>query len=501
VASSTVAGACHAPFTSLYLTPHGDVLACCQNNSHPLGNITRTSLLDIWRGEAADHLRDAVAVHDLTLGCRFCAWQIEDDNPQGALARAFDHLEVTEARPAWPTRLEFALSNTCNLECIMCTGEWSSRIRSRREGRPPLPKVYDDAFFEDLRTFLPHLHEAKFLGGEPLLAAESLRVLDLIVDDGLEVSCHLTTNGTQWNPRVERILDRLPVSLAVSLDGVTRETVERVRQGASYDELMANLARYREYTQARGTTLDLTFCLMRQNWHEFGAYLRFADEWGCQVWVNTVVHPSFSPYGLDPASFDEMLATLEAEDERRRAELGRNRQVWIDELERLRHWHRRGEQPAGDGREDELYFQPVPLPTRYRSEDPRPAVDPAEALDRVQEGLEGAEAAVLHCDATDQVVAVQGGTFMGLAVDECTGHTFAEVAEAMGQRNGEHIWVVKEDLTDGCLIRHVVFVTADGRSTYLALHTYPGGTDQAGSLNAAAWTTQPPAWADDPAVL
>jgi MoaA/NifB/PqqE/SkfB family radical SAM enzyme len=482
----------------MYLTPHGDVLACCENNSHPLGNITRSSLLDIWRGAPADRLRDAVAVDDLSVGCRYCAWQLEDGNPTGVLARNFDHLPVTSARPAWPVRLELALSNTCNLECIMCTGEWSSKIRSRREGRPPLPKVYDDAFFEDLRAFLPHLREIRFLGGEPLLAAECLRVLDLIVDEGHTIDCHLTTNGTQWNPRVQRIFERLPISLAVSLDGVTPATVERVRQGARHAELMANLDRYRAYTQARGTTLDLTFCFMRQNWHEFGDYLQFADDLGCRVWVNTVAHPSFSPYGLDRERFDAMLATLDGEDERRRAELGLNRQVWVDELERLRHWHRR--RTGGEGGPDDLYFQPVPLPTRYRDAEGHRAVDLDAARRRVAQGLEDAEVAVLHCDAADMVVGVDGETFMGLREEDWTGISFADLAEQLGRRHGEHIWVVKQDLADGCLIRHTVFLTAEGQATYLALHTYPGDGG-AGSVNVAAWTTRPPAWANDPAVL
>ena len=31
----------------------------------------------------------------------------------------------------WPTMLELELSNLCNLECVMCNGELSSKIRPR----------------------------------------------------------------------------------------------------------------------------------------------------------------------------------------------------------------------------------------------------------------------------------------------------------------------------------------------------------------------------------
>ena len=33
----------------------------------------------------------------------------------------------------YPSVLEFELINTCNLECVMCTGEYSSLIRAKRE--------------------------------------------------------------------------------------------------------------------------------------------------------------------------------------------------------------------------------------------------------------------------------------------------------------------------------------------------------------------------------
>ncbi|MCB1041280.1 MAG: SPASM domain-containing protein, partial [Acidimicrobiales bacterium] len=222
---------CHAPSTSMYLDPRGEVRACCQNMWQRLGNITEVGLLEMWRGLRVQTLRRAMAVGDLSHGCERCAVHIDAGRPEAAYARVFDHLPVEEAEPAWPQQLEFALSNACNLQCVMCNGDLSSAIRVHREGRQPLPVVYDDSFFEELDLFLPHLRSAAFLGGEPFLGRESLRVLQRLAELPTRPRCSITTNGTQWNDRIHRIVSSLPMHVTVSLDGASTSTYESIRVG------------------------------------------------------------------------------------------------------------------------------------------------------------------------------------------------------------------------------------------------------------------------------
>src|SRR5262249_33725194 len=158
----------------------------------------------------------------------------------------FDRFSVDAVDPEWPQMIEFAGSNNCNFECIMCSGELSSTIRANRERLPPLPKLYTDQFFDDLRPFLPHLRQAKFLGGEPFLGQECFRIWDMILEDGLETQCHVTTNASQYNAKVERVLEALPVSVSVSVDGATKETVEKIRVNSHFETLLSNLHRFRE---------------------------------------------------------------------------------------------------------------------------------------------------------------------------------------------------------------------------------------------------------------
>ena len=329
--------ACKAPTTSMYLDPRGEVRACCQNLWQRLGNITETSLLEMWRGIRMDTLRSAVDGGDLSHGCERCAVHIDAGHPEAAYARAFDWLEPDDDQPAWPRQLEFALSNACNLQCTMCNGDLSSAIRVHREGRAPLPTVYDDAFFQELDLFLPHLRSAAFLGGEPFLGRESLRVMHRLAELPAPPLCSITTNGTQWNDRIHRIVDTLPMHVTVSIDAVSTALFESIRKGASHRVVLTNLDRFREAVRPAGGRVSVAFCMMRDNWREFGDLLQWADQLDVDVFVNGVSHPpEMSMVHATRSELVAIVAALDDQDRLLQRLLGRNLDVWNTELGVLR---------------------------------------------------------------------------------------------------------------------------------------------------------------------
>ena len=329
--------ACYAPYTSLYFNTNGDVVACCKNTSYVLGNIADEGLEQIWRGKKAQAMRKAVRDYKLGIGCDFCEWQIKGGQYDQVYATTFDQLPASEGAE-WPAMMEFTLSNTCNLACIMCYGVLSSTIRAHREKLPPLPRVYGDAFFADLRKFLPHLKIAKFFGGEPFLGQENFRVWDMMIEDGIQIPCHITTNATTWNKKVEAVLQALPCVIHVSLDGTTKQTVESIRVNTVHEVLLENVERFLAYSRTRpGAGMSLTYCLMRQNWHEFGEYLKFGEQRALSVYINTVIDPPDCSLYTLPA--DELKAIAQKMEEQDRAHgysaLPRNGRVWTSAIQAL----------------------------------------------------------------------------------------------------------------------------------------------------------------------
>ncbi|WP_263374473.1 radical SAM protein [Granulicella aggregans] len=328
---------CYAPYTSLYFDTSGDVRVCCHNWSNIVGNVTRNSLDEIWKGTAIAAIRSAVKRLDFKRGCQFCEWHLSTRQFLHAPITKWDKFTVTSETPEWPKLMEFSISNQCNLECVMCDGKSSSAIRQRREKLPPIPRVYGDKFFEELRSYLPHLQQAKFLGGEPFLQTECFRVWEMLLEERIRLPVTVTTNGTHYNSQVERVLDSMPVGIVVSLDAMSKETYEDIRVNADHGKVMENVRRFRSYSRLNKTTFGLTYCLMRRNWQEFADFCVFCEQMECVVWVNIVRRPPhLSLYTLDADDLSQIVDIMEKQGHMLKLAMGGNYPVWENEIDRLR---------------------------------------------------------------------------------------------------------------------------------------------------------------------
>jgi radical SAM protein with 4Fe4S-binding SPASM domain len=334
---------CYAPHVQLSFSPNGDVSACCISRSHVLGNVQTDALDDIWKGPRIEAFREMLRDYAFPSGCESCRWSLEAENFVDHPIRYFDDVPIAEGGE-WPSRLEFALSNTCNLGCVMCNGEFSSVLRAK-EGLPPLPRAYGESFFSDLARYLPHAKSLTFLGGEPFLQPEAFRIWDMLIDRNLGIPCHVTTNGSIYDRRVERALHHLPFDIAVSVDGVTKETIESIRVNVKYETLMENIERFNGYARGRADRfpalrrprLQLNYCVMRQNWREVGDFFLFAEELGCAVWKVFVTNPpGCSLFTLPPGELEPVVSALEVRSEEMNERLTLNRDVWFAMVEEAR---------------------------------------------------------------------------------------------------------------------------------------------------------------------
>jgi hypothetical protein len=73
----------------------------------------------------------------------------------------------------------------------------------------------------------------------------------------------------------------------VSVDGATRETFERIRRGARFDRVLANLDHL-----ATRAPVRMAFCLSTQSWWELPDVLLLGEGRGIEVNVNLVTEPA-----------------------------------------------------------------------------------------------------------------------------------------------------------------------------------------------------------------
>jgi MoaA/NifB/PqqE/SkfB family radical SAM enzyme len=426
--------ACYAPTASMYFDQFGKVRACCQNSGTRLGDVTTQTLREIWESVDADRLRSALAVRDFSEGCGFCKWQADEHTYRTMYSRNFDHLRVASRAPEWPMQMEFSLTNACNLQCVMCNGDLSSAIRANRERRAPLPAVYGDRFFDELADFLPHLTQANFLGGEPFLGREPLRVLDMLADGGSTAAISVTTNGTLFNERIRRTCERLRVSFVVSLDGITRPTYEAIRVGADLDRVLSNVEELRALAAARGGAVSLAHCLMTTNWHEFLDLLTYAEEREMSVGVNTVFNPSrFSLYKLPRNELAPVVDALARQDADAHRRLTRLLPVWTGQLDAL--GHRLG--TLEDGADS--YVDPsAPWHRANRGRD----LSAREEVDEMSEWAHGHDILALEWDGDGNVTRLSPGWRLLLGPhdeDQFVGSSPDRVVERLAARFGPEV--------------------------------------------------------------
>ena len=235
---------------------------------------------------------------ELPQGCERCAEQLSARNFEGFKGRLYDHYASREREERvasefpLPVSMEFEISNTCNLECVMCNGSFSSSIRRNVERLPPIASPYDQRFAKQLEEFIPHLKEAKFLGGEPFLIPVYYEIWERIADLNPSIKNIITTNGTVLNRRARDLLDRIRAEIVVSIDSIVPENFERIRRNARFEQVMDNILEFSAYAKEKGTRLEFAVCPMQDNWQELPDFLSFCAEYDAEIWFNTVWEPA-----------------------------------------------------------------------------------------------------------------------------------------------------------------------------------------------------------------
>ena len=173
----------------------------------------------------------------------------------------------------------------------MCTGLLSSSIRSNRDKLPPLKSPYGKKFVQDLKEFIPHLHEARFNGGEPFMIKIYWEIWDLILSINPNITIVIATNGTVLNERVKDYLRRGNFNINLSIDGMSAETYNNIRINGDIHKVLENFKWFRDFCHEYKRTLCVMVNPMRQNWHEMADAVNFCNENNVNIWYNTITRP------------------------------------------------------------------------------------------------------------------------------------------------------------------------------------------------------------------
>jgi radical SAM protein with 4Fe4S-binding SPASM domain len=197
--------------------------------------------------------------------------------------------------PPLPRHLQLEITSACNLRCTMCLVRY----------RPPVNKLAGAMrpdLFHRLITEVPSLTRLTLQGlGEPLLSPYLPEMIRTAVEHRITVG--FNTNATLLTERRARELVESRVDwLHVSLDGADAGTYEKIRDGAHFDGVVANLAglvRVKHEAGSRTPWIRVVFVVMRQNVAQLPDLVRLLGSIGVdELHVQNLSH-SFSD--TDPA--------------------------------------------------------------------------------------------------------------------------------------------------------------------------------------------------------
>ena len=136
--------------------------------------------------------------------------------------------------PPLPSVIRIEVTNGCDLKCIIC----DRKAMKRKIGLMDFDlfkKIADNA----IKCKIPVIGLNRF--GEPLLNQNIVDMIRYCKKNGAPY-VELTTNGTKLSKELSAKLIKSGLdSIAISMDGFTKETYEAIRIGANFNDVKKNV--------------------------------------------------------------------------------------------------------------------------------------------------------------------------------------------------------------------------------------------------------------------
>jgi MoaA/NifB/PqqE/SkfB family radical SAM enzyme len=179
-------------------------------------------------------------------------------------------LSIIESKPRG---LGVALTNRCNIRCIMCS-VWNN------------PWDLPEKAVREVMELLPYLERIFWQGGEVFLYPYFEELFEKVISYP-HVRQDLNTNGLLIDEKWAKNLVKANANIIISIDGVTKETYEHIRKGAQFSRLLKSIDLLNEHmdkakitgTEKKRSSIVINLVVMRSNYRELGDFIDFAKKY------------------------------------------------------------------------------------------------------------------------------------------------------------------------------------------------------------------------------
>ena len=250
--------------------------------------------------------------------CEYC-WRVEDSGPDVMSDRVYKssdswarkHLSECATKP-WdfdvaPSYLEVSFSSVCNFKCSYCTPEvsssWMEEVKQhgayptsnkfadiewlKRTDKLPIPhnqyNPYVEAFWQWWPDIYKDLQHFRITGGEPLLAKDTFRVLDYIIENpnpelDLSINSNMCIPDAVFDKFIEKVkhicaegkVKKFKIFTSCDAHG---RAAEYIRDGLDYDKWLVNIQKMLDAVPECTFTIMSTYNAM-----SLGSYLDFMKD-------------------------------------------------------------------------------------------------------------------------------------------------------------------------------------------------------------------------------
>lgn len=217
----------------------------------------------------------------------------------GRALKAHLHLAMHEnspeprmhARLAHIRYINVEASYLCNLKCRMCP----RLAEGHREGLMPIERFLRLAPLFSLVEFVVLTGY-----GEPLVHPRLAEFVAAV--RGYGAKPRLSTNGTLLDEMASlRLIDAGLENLQFSIDAGTKQTYESIREGANWEQVLANAARFHKLCQSRHAQIGTgwVYVVMRDNFRELPLAVQQAADAGFPLFVAKFIERNMLDYEHD----------------------------------------------------------------------------------------------------------------------------------------------------------------------------------------------------------
>jgi molybdenum cofactor biosynthesis enzyme MoaA len=185
------------------------------------------------------------------------------------------YFEELKKHPWLTIRMD--ITNKCNLRCIMC------HYKEKEIYSQPAKYITAETLKHQLHEIAPYVkHIMLSCGFEPLMSKHFTDIVSMLHHNYPHMEIGMVTNGMLLDSKARKaIIENHVTHVLLSLDGVTKNTVEKIRVGCDFDKIVGNIMALRDLKRNMKhhfPVLFMDFVLMNSNIHEAPAFVSFCKE-------------------------------------------------------------------------------------------------------------------------------------------------------------------------------------------------------------------------------